>query len=297
MSLPSAVVDSSDGAVGLSPRKSADADATAARDGSPMVLIMDDDPITVRLFRERLEREGFRVDCAENGREGLARYDPSVHDVLIVDFQMPAMDGLDVLHALRRRGPMPPVVIVTGTGDEEKAVEAMRLGVRDYLVKDWHWNYMDLLPSLLRRARAEFARDRDMERMREELRRSETRYRELFDLSFDGVILSNMKGRIVDANVEASRMYGYLREELLLMKCCPLNHESHHARRQAPGEDGQVADIDQGKVTAVLRMEVRRIVIVEEHLDDNAEEPADFRHGQAPGATRGKRLPVSCPLT
>jgi hypothetical protein len=44
-------------------------------------------------------------------------------------------------------------------------------------------------------------------------------------------------------------------------------------------------------------MEVRRIVIVEEHLDDDAEEPADFRHGQARGATQGRRLPASCPST
>ena len=59
----------------------------------------------------------------------------------------------------------------------------------------------------------------------------------------------------------------------------PLDHESHRARWQPTGEDGQVADIDQSKGVAVLRMEVRRVVIVEEHLDDDVEETADLRHG------------------
>ena len=75
----------------------------------------------------------------------------------------------------------------------------------------------------------------------------------------------------------------------------PLDYESHRARWQPTGEDGQVADIDQSKGAAVLRMEVRRVVIVEEHLDDDAEEPADLRHGLARGVAPGRRLPASCP--
>ena len=56
-------------------------------------------------------------------------------------------------------------------------------------------------------------------------------------------------------------------EKFMLMERRPLDHESHRARRQPTGEDGQVADIDQGKVAAVLGVEVRRVVIVKEHLD------------------------------
>jgi len=76
----------------------------------------------------------------------------------------------------------------------------------------------------------------------------------------------------------------------------PLNHESRHARGQPAGEDGQVADIDQSKVAGVLGMEVRGIVIVEEHLDDDAKEAADLRHGRARAAGRDRGLPASCPL-
>lgn len=67
-------------------------------------------------------------------------------------------------------------------------------------------------------------------------------------------------------------------EELLLVQGRPLDHEAAHARRQATGKRREIADIDQCKIVAVLRVEVRRIVILEEHLDADAEEPADFRH-------------------
>ncbi len=80
------------------------------------------------------------------------------------------------------------------------------------------------------------------------------------------------------------------------MESRPLNYESYRTRRQVAGEDGQVANIDQRKIAAVLGMEVRRIVIVEEHLDDDAEEPADLRHGWVRAAGRGRGLPASCPL-
>jgi len=65
------------------------------------------------------------------------------------------------------------------------------------------------------------------------------------------------------------------------MDCCPLDHEPHHARRQLARESGQVADVDQGQVAAVLRMEMGRIVIIKEHLDDDAEEAADLRDGNS----------------
>lgn len=87
-----------------------------------------------------------------------------------------------------------------------------------------------------------------------------------------------------------------VKEEFLLVDCRPFNHESQHARRQATREDGQVANFDQSNVATVLRMEMRWIVIIKEHLDDDAEETADLRPRQSHGAGRGKCPPAVCPL-
>src|SRR5207247_5140387 len=73
------------------------------------------------------------------------------YDVLMVDHQTPGTGGLEVLHTLAARGALPPTIMVTGHGDEAIAVEAMKLGAGDYLVKDVDGQYLTLLPAVVAR--------------------------------------------------------------------------------------------------------------------------------------------------
>jgi len=92
------------------------------------VLLMEDDAGLAHLCRKALERAGYAVDLAADGEEGLNRYDAALHDVVALDHAMPVYDGLEVIRRLSERGPLPPIVMVTGTGNERTAVEAMKLG-------------------------------------------------------------------------------------------------------------------------------------------------------------------------
>ncbi len=114
------------------------------------ILYMEDDTGQARLLQKALERAGYVVTLARDGAEGLAMYDAGSYDVLAVDQNMPVYDGLDVIRILAARGPLPPIVMVTGTGNEQVAVEAMKLGARDYIVKDVEGGYLDLLPPVIR---------------------------------------------------------------------------------------------------------------------------------------------------
>jgi two-component system sensor histidine kinase/response regulator len=76
-------------------------------------------------------------------------YDVASYDVLAVDQNMPVYDGLEVIRHLASRGPLPPLVMVTGTGNEQVAVEAMKMGAHDYIVKDIEGGYLDLLPAVI----------------------------------------------------------------------------------------------------------------------------------------------------
>jgi PAS domain S-box-containing protein len=109
------------------------------------ILYMEDDPGLGRLFQRRLGRAGYVVDVAPNGKDGVAMYDQGSYDVVAVDQTMPAMSGLEVIRILASRGPLPPTIMVTGTGSEQLAVEAMKLGASDYVVKDVDGGYLDLL--------------------------------------------------------------------------------------------------------------------------------------------------------
>ncbi len=113
------------------------------------VLCMEDDAALAHLLKKRLGRAGYSVDIAPDGKEGLDMAATGCYDVLLVDQTMPVYSGLEVIQKLASQGPLPPTVMVTGTGDERLAVEAMILGAGDYVVKDAEGGYFDLLPTVL----------------------------------------------------------------------------------------------------------------------------------------------------
>ena len=113
------------------------------------ILYMEDDPGMARLFKKKLERMGYSVDLARDGEEGLNMYDAGSYDLVAVDHHLPVYDGLEVIRTLASRGNLPPMIMITGTGDEEVAVEAMKLGAGDYVVKDAEGGYLDLLPTVI----------------------------------------------------------------------------------------------------------------------------------------------------
>ena len=116
---------------------------------STRILYMEDEAGLARLFQRRMELAGYEVDIARDGQEGLDLFDPALHDVVVVDYKMPFYNGLEVLGMLAKQGPLPPTVMLTGSGDEQTAVIAMRLGVGDYIVKDVRRGYLQLLPVVI----------------------------------------------------------------------------------------------------------------------------------------------------
>ena len=130
------------------------------------ILVIDDDAGQARLAQRTLERAGYTVAVAHDGDTGLALSATGVYDVLMVDHQMPGKEGLEVLRTLALRGALPPTIMVTGNGDEAIAVEAMKLGASDYLVKDAYGRYLTLLPTIV-------ARVLDQQRLEAEKRQAE----------------------------------------------------------------------------------------------------------------------------
>ena len=99
------------------------------------ILVVEDDPLQRRLVRENLEQEGYAVFEAAGGREALelaARHAP---EVAVVDYMLGSETGVDVIRAILRENPLITPIIVTAFGNVENAVEAMRQGAYDYIVK------------------------------------------------------------------------------------------------------------------------------------------------------------------
>ena len=92
------------------------------------------------------------------------------YDVVAVDQTMPVYDGLEVIRILASQGYLPPTIMITGTGNEKIAVEAIKLGAGDYIVKDVDSGYLDLLPAVIERALQQQRLAEEKQRAEETLR-------------------------------------------------------------------------------------------------------------------------------
>ncbi len=99
------------------------------------ILIIDDERAIRRALREILEFEDFQVDEAENGVEGLGKAKNTLYDIIFCDIKMPQMDGMEVLDALNQAKIDTPVIMISGHGNIETAVEAIKKGAFDFIEK------------------------------------------------------------------------------------------------------------------------------------------------------------------
>ncbi len=113
------------------------------------LLYMEDDPGIATLTRKALEHEGYSLKIAMDGESGLKLLKESTYDIIMVDYRMPGMTGLEVLEELTKEEEHPPVIMVTGGGSEKTAVQAMKLGASDYIVKDIEAGYLELVPLVI----------------------------------------------------------------------------------------------------------------------------------------------------
>jgi PAS domain S-box-containing protein len=231
------------------------------------ILVVDDDAGQARLAQRTLERAGYVVEVASAGDTGLALATTGAYDVLIVDHQMPGIGGLDVLRLLATRGVCPPTIMVTGHGDEAVAVEAMKLGAGDYVVKDVEGRYLTLLPTVVARVLQQQRLVQEKQQAEEALLQTlatlETRVRErtaalqhtnaqlhaeiaerrqaevalaqlnrrhklILDSAGEGIYGVDLEGRTTFVNPAAARMLRWAVEELLGQ---PMHDLVHHTTR------------------------------------------------------------------
>ncbi len=103
--------------------------------GQNRILIVDDEQNILALFRRILEKKGYDVHCASTGEEALEKLETDLFDVVVSDLKMPGMSGLDLLSKGKALNPTMPFIMLTAFGTVHSAVEAMKEGAYDYLIK------------------------------------------------------------------------------------------------------------------------------------------------------------------
>ncbi len=171
------------------------------------ILNLEDNPNDAELNRETLEGEGVGCEmvCVETRRAFLEAIEQGGFDIILADYSLPAFDGLSALELARERCPEVPFLFVTGTLGEEIAIEALKSGATDYVLKD---RLSRLGPAVLR-AMKEKEETLDLRKAEEALRFSEEKYRRFIDDAPIGMFAVDLKGDFTYGNRKVDGITGY----------------------------------------------------------------------------------------
>lgn len=137
--------------------------------------VVDDDRGLLRLIEKSLKRSGHEVVPLDSGAAAVSWLSENSPDLLLLDLKLQDSDAPEIIRKLSEKHRLPPFLIITGQGDERVAVEMMKNGALDYVVKDAH--FQDVLPAVVTRTLAQIHRDRKLAAAEDALRISEHRFR------------------------------------------------------------------------------------------------------------------------
>ena len=122
---------------------------------SRSILLIEDEPGLVLTLKDRLTREGYEVDAAQDGNQGLASAMRGQADLIILDLMLPGKSGLDICRDLRQKGIETPILMLTARGQTVDKVLGLKLGADDYMTKPFE------MPELLARVEVLMRRNRN----------------------------------------------------------------------------------------------------------------------------------------
>ena len=109
------------------------------------ILIIDDDKEFAQSLAEHMTESGYSISVAHDGREGLDKFRKGDFHVVLTDLQMPVMDGMELLHEIKRQDNRSVVVVITGFGTIEAAVRATKEGAYDFIAKPIKFDQLDVV--------------------------------------------------------------------------------------------------------------------------------------------------------
>ncbi|MBN2366501.1 MAG: hybrid sensor histidine kinase/response regulator [Calditrichaeota bacterium] len=106
------------------------------------VLVVEDEEIIRMMFKQSFSNWGFKVDTAENGKDALEKCQKQFYNIVVTDLNMPVMDGMDLLKRLKSKFAHQEVIVITGYATIESAIEAMKLGAYDFILKPVNFDHV-----------------------------------------------------------------------------------------------------------------------------------------------------------
>ncbi len=273
------------------------------------VLVVDDDEGLRNLIARHLRKAGYDVAIAGNGAVaiGIARTEPG--RLMVLDQKLADMTGREVIQRLTDLGCKAHFIMMTGQGDERLAVEMMKLGAADYLVKGL--DLLDLLPATLERAFRAIETETRLLQAEKELQDSREKYKALIEQAYEAVVLIDPTSwLIVEANQRFTEWFGFslpadapLSRNAILVE--PPNSQDYYdaklfadgflpvARRTFRHKDGTLLFMERS--AKIINHQSRRLVVVIYRNIAEQLQQEQARSQDAAIARRIQRAQLTCP--
>jgi two-component system sensor kinase len=221
--------------------------------GKIKVLILEDVPLDAELVELELKRSGVEfesiiVEDETDYLEGLEIFKP---DIILADHSLPQFDGITALNLAKERVPHTPFIFVSGKMGEEFAIETLKKGATDYVIK----NNLSKLPHALNRALNDAKKLEEKKKYEEALKKSEEKYRSLFEFSPDYILLMDTEGVIREINKAAETFVGRSRHDLIGE---PFSKVTNTIKVQNPDYKHLFRAATQGEDVKPFEMEVQK---------------------------------------
>lgn len=178
------------------------------------ILIIEDDEGLVDLLSEVIVDAGFTYTACSTGLEAELWLRANKAFMVVLDYGLPDMNGKEfVLRQTQHDGKMPPFIVSTGQGDERIAVEMMKLGARDYVVKDA--NFLEMLPIIIDKVSAVVANEEELRLAQLKLQENELRQRSMIENISDVIAIIDKDAIIRYKSPNIERIFGWTQHELI----------------------------------------------------------------------------------
>jgi diguanylate cyclase (GGDEF)-like protein/PAS domain S-box-containing protein len=228
------------------------------------ILVIDDSEDDQRLYQRSFKDFDcfFNLVMASSAEAGFAYLANAVPSLILLDYNLPDMDGFSFMKKLAENSNTPiPIVMLTGESNAAVAVEVMKQGADDYLVKDTEGRYLRLLPGVVGRVLAAHAQREQTQRMHKETEALLRRNQALMQNSMDGIHMMDMGGNIVEANDAFCDMLGYTQEEMARLNVADWNcqwsaEELRERFKQLIGKSAKFETVHRRKDGTLIDVEI-----------------------------------------
>jgi PAS domain S-box-containing protein len=186
------------------------------------ILLIEDNPDHIQITKKVLEKanQNYHLDSVNSPKEGLKRTLKQRYDLVLCDYRFPGLNALDILKRVRRRGKDLPFIIVTASGNEKAAVELMKEGAYDYIIKDI--SYEETLPVVIKRSLERYHGRKEKEILEKEVERQNVFLQNIINSLNYPFYVIDLDYNIILAN-KAARQRGIVEGKY----CYELTHKQH----------------------------------------------------------------------